>query len=152
MSYLDSRIIATDVAADTSDEIITYGADILYRNGYVQEGYKEAIRKREMAYPTGIEGEKISVAIPHATCELVKKPAIAVLIPEKPVEFRKMGSSDEKVKCGIVFMLVIKNPDEQLDLLKKVMLVIQNGELLEQIRNSKDSQEIIQYLQELDEP
>lgn len=152
MSFLDRKLIAFDVDAGTSDEVIQYGAELLYRNHYVKEGYADAVREREKQYPTGLPGGRISVAIPHTTCGLVNKPAVAVIIPKHPVEFIQMGTRDERIRCAVIFMLVIKNPDEQLTMLKKMMQVIQNGDLLQKIQATRDKAKIIEYLRSLDEP
>jgi PTS system galactitol-specific IIA component len=151
MSFLDKELIAFDVEANNSDDIIRLGADLLYRNHYVKEGYGDAVREREKEYPTGLPGNEISVAIPHTTCGMVYKPAVAVMIPKQPIEFIQMGTIGERIDCEIVFMLVIKDSNEQLTMLKKVMQVIQNGELLRKIKRTKDKNKIIEYLSLLDE-
>lgn len=151
MSFLDQKLIAFNVDAHNSDDVIRYGAELLYRNHYVNENYADAVREREKRYPTGLPGDKISVAIPHTTCGMVYKPAVAVIIPKQPIEFVQMGTRDERISCEIIFMLVIKNPDEQLTMLKKVMQVIQDGDLLQKIKSTKDKAKIIEYLGLLDE-
>jgi PTS system galactitol-specific IIA component len=46
---------------------------------------------------------------------------------------------------------VIKDPEEQLTMLKKMMKVIQDGELLRKIKQTKDKAKIIEYLNLLEE-
>jgi PTS system galactitol-specific IIA component len=151
MKFLEQNLIAFNVDVNNSDEVLRYAADILYRNNYVKELYADALTQREKEYPTGLLGNEISVAIPHTTCSLVNKPGVAVIIPKRPIEFIAMGSYDQHIKCEIIFVLVIKDPEEQLTMLKKMMKIIQNGELLRKIKGTKDKAKIIEYLNLLEE-
>lgn len=151
MKVLDEALIQLGVDAETSEEAIRYMADILYREGYVRENYAECVIKREKQYPTGLVGDACGIAIPHTNPEYVIKPAVCILIPEKPIPFTQMGTTDEPVMAEIVMPLVIKDNKMQIDILKKVMTLLKDGEKLSRILQCTDKKEILAMLSFLEE-
>ncbi len=149
MSILDEKLIALDVDVTTAEECIRYAAGLFYEHGYVQQGYGDAVAEREKVYPTGLPGKGINVAIPHTNNLLVNKPAVGVLIPKKPIPFLMMGTKDQVLECEVIIPLVIKNSEMQINMLKKMMKIIGDSELLQKIRNSKDKAEIMLCLSSL---
>ena len=65
---------------------------------------------------------------------------IAVL--RHPVEFCQMGSPEVKLRPELIFMLAIKDPKAQIGLLRQMMKLIQNGELLRGIKEARDAGEV----------
>ena len=53
--------------------------------------------------------------------------------------------------CEVIIPLVIKDSDMQISMLKQMMKIIQNGELLKKIRDSKDRSEILDCLKILED-
>lgn len=146
MSVLDENLIILDLDVDTAEECIQKAGSVLLKNGYVNEGYVEAVIAREKQYPTGLQGNKIAIAIPHTEVEFVNKPAVGVIVPKRPIKFCAMGTKDEYLDCELIFPLVVKNPHMQVEMLKRMMKVMQDSELLEKIKNSKSKEEVIQLL------
>lgn len=109
--------------------------DKLYKNNYVKESFKEAIIKREKEYPTGLYTDKISLAIPHTDIEHVKHPFIYVIKLEKPLQFVQMGTNNEWVEVDNIFMLGIKYPSEQVDLLAQIMDKLQDNDFSTKFTN-----------------
>lgn len=151
MAVLDKNLIVLSADVDTAQECIALGGRILMDNGYVRDGYIEAVIKREKVFPTGLQGKEMSIAIPHTENTYVNKPAVAVIIPKKPIKFLAMGTTDHYLECEIVFPLVVKDSRMQVEMLKKMMKVIQNSELLKQIKEAKTEEEVLLYLSELNE-
>lgn len=146
MSVLDENLIMLDLDVDTAEECIQEAGTVLLKNGYVNEGYVEAVIAREKQYPTGLQGTKIAIAIPHTEVEFVNKPAVGVIVPKRPIKFCAMGTNDEYLDCELIFPLVVKNPHMQVEMLKRMMKVMQDSDLLENIKNSKSKEEVIQLL------
>ena len=119
--------------------------------GYVLKGYGDAVVGREKEYPTGLPGKGINIAIPHTNNLLVNNPAIGVIIPKEPVKFCMMGTEDQVLECELILPLVVKDSKMQITMLRKLMKVINDNELLKKIRDSKDKKEIIGYLSFLEE-
>ena len=148
---LDEDLIILDADVSTAEDAIRLMASRLQELGYVNEGYAEMVIAREKIFPTGLPGKKMSIAIPHTDPTLVNRPAIGVIVPRTTVEFSMMGEPETKLDCSLLFPLVIKNADQQISLLKAMMGVIQDSDLLEKIRSSKSKKEIIEALHALDE-
>ena len=107
--------------------------------------------EREKEYPTGLPGKGINIAIPHTNNKLVNEPAVGVIIPKKAVTFSMMGMKENKFECEVILPLVVKDSHQQIGMLKKMMSIIQDGELLKRLRDSKDKTEILSLLSALDE-
>ncbi|HJF44295.1 PTS sugar transporter subunit IIA [Thermophilibacter provencensis] len=148
---LDERLVFIDADVHTSEEAIRLMAGRLQECGYVEEGYAEMVIEREKVFPTGLPGKAMSIAIPHTDPTLVNKPAIGVIVPSESVEFDMMGEPGTKLDVKLIMPLVIKNSDQQIELLKAMMHVIQDSERLTKIRASKDRAEILDLLSELEE-
>lgn len=148
---LDERLVFIDADVKTSEEAIRLMAARLQECGYVNEGYADMVISREKVFPTGLPGKAMSIAIPHTDPTLVNKPAIGVIIPKESVEFDMMGEIGTKLNVKLIMPLVIKNSDQQIELLKAMMHVIQDSERLTKIRESKDKAEIMELLSSLEE-
>lgn len=148
---LDERLVFIDVDVKTSEEAIRLMAKRLQECGYVNEGYADMVIAREKVFPTGLPGKAMSIAIPHTDPTLVNKPAIGVIIPKGSVEFDMMGEIGTKLDVKLIMPLVIKNSDQQIELLRAMMHVIQDSERLTKIRESKDKAEIMGLLSSLEE-
>lgn len=151
MKLLNKDLIIMNADVFSAEQGIRLAADLFLKYGYVKEGYGDAVVEREKNYPTGLPGKGINIAIPHTNNKLVNKPGIAVIIPKKPVKFTMMGTDDEILDCEIIIPLVVFDSHMQINMLKKMMKIIQNGELLKMIRDSKSKEEILACLISLEE-
>ena len=114
---------------------------------FVKETYIDAVINRERMYSTGLPTKGISVAIPHTDSSHVEKSAVAVAVLDKPVKFGLMGGEDNKeIDAKIVFLLAISDPKAQIELLKKLMKLFQNIEMLEKIASANSEEKIYDYL------
>ena len=138
MKLLDEELVVMDAEVKTAEDCIRLGGTIFYEKGYVKEGYTQAVIDREKVYPTGLPGKGVAIAIPHTNNTYVNKPAVGVIIPREPVRFCAMGTKDVWLDCEVIIPLVIKDSDMQISMLKQMMKIIQDGELLKKIRDSKD--------------
>lgn len=146
MGILNKNLVILDADVSSAEECIRKAGDLFFEYGYVAEGYVDEVLEREKIYPTGLPGKGISIAIPHTTNKLVNKPAIGVIIPRKPVQFAMMGTKDSMLDCEIIMPLVIKDSNSQIATLRKLMHIIQDGELLKKIRDSKNEDEVLDCL------
>lgn len=144
----DKNYLAISLSGETDKEILEQMADAMFEKGYVNDGFHDAIIKREENFPTGLPTGEISVAIPHTDPEYVNKPAVCLGILDQPVEFNVMGMENEKVEVSILFMLAIKKKEEQLGLLQKLIATCQNQEMLKTIK-SGDQTKIDEVLGDL---
>lgn len=146
VKLIDPSLIMLNVEATEKEEVITLMAKKLISEGYVKSSYLNAILQREKEYPTGLPTNGVGVAIPHTDIEHVIKPGIAVATLKNPVRFNVMGNPDEEVDVKLIFMLAITEPKGQIDLLKKLVSVFQNRQLLMELCNIKSEEECAKIL------
>lgn len=148
---ISADLIITQLEVMDSQEIIQALGDKLLTFGYVKESYVPAVIKREGIFPTGLPLGDINVAIPHTDVEHVNNPAIAMATLARPVFFGNMGDPGEMLEVSIVFLLAMKEPHAQVNLLQNLVETFQNPEVLEFLLKAQDPKEIekimIQYLQ-----
>ncbi|MDD4371487.1 MAG: PTS sugar transporter subunit IIA [Anaerostipes sp.] len=144
----EKKYIAYSLSGNSDQEVLGQMATALFKEGYVTEDYEEAIKKREREFPTGLPTGEICVAIPHTDPEYVNNPAVCLGILEKPVQFHVMGMEDETVDVEILFMLAIKQKEEQLGLLQKLIATCQDQEMLSIIKKG-DKDKINKVLKDL---
>ena len=128
-------------ASDASESIRALGT-LLHRGGYVRDTFVQAVLEREKVFPTGLPTAEIQVAIPHADVEHVVRPGIAIGVLEEPVEFGEMGSEDRKVQVKIVFVLAVKQSETLVLLLKNLVGMFQDVDLLHRIVAAGDAAQI----------
>lgn len=150
LKLLDQNLVMINLEVETQQEALEKLAGRLYETGYVKDTYAQAILEREKVFPTGLPTEGYGVAIPHTDVEHVNKPAVALGILQKPVKFNLMGdlNPDSQVDVQVMFMLAIKEPHMQLELLQDIMEMIQDQELLKKMVEAESVQDLIQTTEE----
>lgn len=143
---LRKELIRVNVDAGDREETLAYLAGEFVKTGLVKESFPQAIIERERVYPTGLPAIAFDIAIPHCASENVNETSMAVATLAHPVEWLQMGSPEITLHPQVLFMLAIKDPKKQIEMLQKLMGVLQNAELLEGIRASVDADEIYSLL------
>ena len=115
------NLILRDVEAANAEEAIRKVGQRFYDEGFVKDTYIDAVVAREKNYATGLQLADIAVAMPHTDPQHVNRPGVCIAQLKHPVEFEHMGDPDTKVQAEMLFMMAIKNPDEQVELLQKVL-------------------------------
>lgn len=144
---LKKELIAVGESFSSREEALLTIANRFVDAGYARGSYPQAIIERERVFPTGLPAEAFDIAISHCDSEHVLESAIGASVLERPVEFCMMGNlSDEPLHPIIIFMLAIKDPKCQVPTLQKMMEVIQNKHLLEQLRGAASEEEVFDLL------
>lgn len=149
---IQEDLIFASVNVTTKEEIISLLAKKLLDMGKVKDTYKDAVLTREESYPTGLSLGKYCIAMPHTFAEHVIEPAIAVAKLENPVTFLEMASTDSKLSVSLVLMMAISNPQEQLVLLRKILRLFSDEEVIDTLMQSKTAEEMYKTLRHIDEP
>lgn len=139
--------IFTGLDFQTKEEVLRFLANNLLEKGYVKEAYLEAIVNREHDYPTGIPSAGVNIAIPHADHDLVKETTISIGVLKKPVTFYSMEDSETPLPIQIVIMLAIGEPKGQIEMLQKIVAIIQDKELTKKVVKSESIEEIAALLE-----
>lgn len=143
---MDLDLILLDVEAKDEREIITKLGSRLLKKQYVKDTYVDAVLKREATLPTGLDIGEFCVAIPHTDSGHVNHSAFSVGILREPVKFHSMIDPGNTIDAQIVFLLAVKDPDGQVDLLQSLMSVFQDIELLKAIKNSDTKEKVASLL------
>lgn len=144
---ISADLILPRLEAQTWQEVIQALGDKLEDCGYVKASYVPAVMERERVFPTGLPLGDINVAIPHTDVEHVNQPAIAVATLARPVVFGNMGEQGGLLEARIVFLLAMKEPHAQLDLLQNLVETFQNPQVLEHMLGTASPEEIESILQ-----
>lgn len=134
----EKKYLLMKLDVDNKEDVLNQMGGKLESTGYVKDSFTQAVCKREIVFPTGLPMKGVGIAIPHTDSEHVNEKSIAVGILKKPVVFQVMGSTDEFVDVQLVFMLAIKDPNAQLEMLEKLIENCQNEETLYTLRDCTD--------------
>lgn len=116
-------------------DAILFASLKLYEKGYVSEEFGNHCIEREKLYPTGLD-TAFPVAIPHTEAEFVNETAISILRLKKPVVFKSMAEPDKDIFVHYVFNLAIKEKQDQVIFLAKLIHFVQDSEILEKLFNA----------------
>ena len=126
---MKENLIVIEQSAATWEDAIALCASALKERGLVDDGFLAACIDREKEFPTGLQTE-LGTAIPHTTANHVCDNAICVLKLPQPVDFCCMDDPDETVAVHYVFNLAVCDPQQQLHVLRTVMMLVQDGAFL----------------------
>lgn len=147
---IENKIIKLKVEnLKNSKEVLSSLADCLIEEKIVKQSFKEAILEREDSYPTGLQFDGYGIALPHTDSEHVIKSQIAIMTLEKPVKFVEMATSDKEIDVKTIFMLALKDSNQHIKILQKVMELLQDREDMTKIESFDDSKENVEKLIEI---
>ncbi|NTW71936.1 MAG: sigma 54-interacting transcriptional regulator [Eubacteriaceae bacterium] len=132
-SLFRNEFIFMDKNIESKNDAIKFLCDELSSKGFIKENYLEGVLEREELCPTYTESQ---LAIPHGYCEDVIKSTIGILIPQKPIDW---GNGRE---VSLILLLALN--DEMKDEFQWIYKIITDRKIVNQINNSKSSDEIMQ--------
>lgn len=122
----DQSLILRIENAKSNTDVLKQMCNHLYEKGVVKATYCQAILERETDFPTGLNTGGINIAIPHADVCHVNTGAICVSILTPPVDFHAMDEPEDAVPISLVIMLVLTEPHGHLEMLQRIVRLIQN--------------------------
>lgn len=146
MISFNEENILFDLDKTNKEEAIKAIIDNMVETGYVKEDYYKDVIEREKLYPTGLPTEPIGVAIPHAKSEHVYQSGVGIAVLKKPVDFVNMADDNDTVKAKMIFLLVNKDPNDQIEDLGKLMEVFSSETILKEIAETKTPQDLIKKI------
>ncbi|TET85615.1 MAG: PTS sugar transporter subunit IIA [Anaerolineales bacterium] len=144
---IDPSLILLQLEAIDSDEVIHALSDRLHIYGAVEAGYAQATIDREHNHPTGLPTKPFGIAFPHADADGVIRSSLAVATLKETVGFHNMGDPEEILSVEIVFLLANREPEEQVQALRRLAMVFGQPEKLEELRSQSDAEEAADWLQ-----
>ncbi|GEM01633.1 PTS system, galactitol-specific IIA component [Halolactibacillus halophilus] len=124
-------IILQQENLSSKEAVLTELAQCFKAEDLVTDQFMDGVLNREQNFPTGLIVNDIGIAIPHTDSDKVKQSQIGFMSLKEPVAFQAMDGSDKTVPVRLVFMLGLKESHEQLDILSKLMDLIQKQSVLE---------------------
>lgn len=140
-SLIQENRIKVNYFAENQLAAIEMAAKPLEEQGFVSEGFFEAVMEREKNFPTGLP-TSVGVALPHTEADYVVNEGISILTLEKPIIFSGMGNPKEEVPVEIIFLLAINNPVKQINVLQTIVTIIQDEKVLQKIKDAENSKTI----------
>ncbi|WP_176557792.1 PTS sugar transporter subunit IIA [Sporolactobacillus terrae] len=137
------HLVFTGLEFSTDLEALNFIAYELVKQNYVNDEFPKAVIARELKYPTGLPADGIKIAIPHTDSKYVKHTAIAIGVLKKPVQFSAMDDFSRKIDVEIIVMLAMKEPHGQIEMLQKVIALIQDQQLVKEIAQSDSKKQIV---------
>ncbi|WP_293696715.1 PTS sugar transporter subunit IIA [uncultured Agrococcus sp.] len=112
--------------ASDADAALLAIANAAVAEGFAQPSFPAALVERERRFPTALPTIP-PVAIPHADAAHIIQPGFAIATLSEPVEFRIMGSDDDRVGVDIIIALFVTEPDKQVAILGSLIELVQRA-------------------------
>lgn len=141
ISFDSSLVVRIPGEGLTTEGVERALAGELERQGYAKDGFTNAILEREREYPTALDMGGMNVAMPHCDPSNVNKPAICMGVLEHPVSWRRMDDPESTCEVSLVCMLALTEAHAHLEMLQKVIALVQNQELIERIVAAASAEE-----------
>lgn len=135
-SLTELENIFVDIEVQEFNELIPLVAQPLIDNQDVVEDFPNQVIERERNFPTGLPTEPFGVAIPHTNAEFVMNNKVTIATLKNPIQMEVMGGMDEdKIDVSIVFLLALGQSNKQLNILQKLMGILNQEDILNRIKN-----------------
>ena len=145
---LNKKLMILHADAKTTDDVFEQLGSKFIQEGFCKDNYVEELKKREKDYPTGLAINGFGIAIPHTEAANVLREAEGIMTLNEPVHFVQMGTTDTIIDVKVVMMLSIENPKEHIKKLQRIIAIIQDMNVLNEIYQADTEDEIIQAIKE----
>ncbi len=132
-------ILSLDALSDV--EVLEALAARAEAAGAVRPSFREALLQRERSFPTGLP-TSTPVAIPHADVEHTLKQGLGVVLLDHPVKFGELGGVDASVDVCAAVLLLVAEPEQQSELLMRLIGVFQRPDWLGRLQMASNEFEL----------
>lgn len=143
----DKKLVSLEENVISRNELFEAVATKLFNEGYVEKTYFDALKKREDEFPTGLETQFLSIALPHTDPEHIKKPFVFIVKNTNNLDFLQMGDNKELSVKNFLF-LGIKEPNKQVGLLARLMELFMNDSFVKEFNDITDGSSMYELLVE----
>lgn len=144
MLHLDYLSLEEKFSSQT--DLFTTVAERLQAFNLVTDAYLPALLTREKDFPTGLDPAHCHIAIPHLDASFHSKAFLYFCRLKEPLSFTKMGSKTEHLSVKLVFFLGFTNPQSQLRVLQRLMILFQRSDVLRTLSTTNSQAEIFNLL------
>lgn len=138
MKFLEEKLVALDIPAETPEAAIKAAGDLLVAGNLVESGYVEAmVESYRKNGPYFVLAPQI--ALPHARPEDgVKEASVAFIRLKDPVVFGSAANDP----VSLVFALGASTSDEHLLVMRELVMLLNNPEKVERLKNINSYEEL----------
>lgn len=135
-SLTELENIFVDIEVKDFETVIPLLVKPLIVNQDVLEDFPNQVIERERIFPTGLPTEPYGVAIPHTNAEFVINNKVTIATLKNPIQMEVMGGMDEDaIDVTIIFLLALGQSNKQLNILQKLMSILNQEDILTRIKN-----------------
>lgn len=145
---LNRDLVAMSMEAGTMEDVMETMGGRFIKLGYCKDSYIQALKDREVEFPTGIDIDGVGVAMPHTDVSHVLRSGVGIATLRQPVVFTHMATDDVPVQVRLVFMLAVDDPNRHLGEIQDILAIIQDKGALEKILSAEDAGEVIEIIRE----
>lgn len=144
--YIDEELIFYNVSLENQDQLFDWMANELEKKDYVTKDFRDAIKKREQEFPTGLQLNGLNVSIAHADAKYAKSRKLVIIKPENSITFKNMLNF-EPIEVDIVFGLIVDDHKQHLEILQKVSQLLRKQEVIQEIKAVHSKSELLSLMQ-----
>lgn len=145
---IEKDLIYFEKEINTKNELFEFMFKELFKKNYVTKEYLSKIIEREKKYPTGLQLERINIAIPHTDPICSKENKLFIIKSKNPIPFINAETGKE-IGVNLILGLIFKSGDNQMDILKKIGEFLQKEEYQNKILNCKKQEEFYDIMKNL---
>ena len=139
---LSTESIALDFPVENQTQVIDKLISLQVTHGNITDvaAYKKAIYAREAEASTYAD---CGITVPHAKCNCVTKPSLAVLRPKTPVQY----NPNDAEKSSLFFMIAVPNDNDlHVHLLARMMQMLMNKDFVAKLHTAKTPKEFLSVI------
>lgn len=142
----EEAFIYPKLDAESYEDAVRKMSQNLLKEGYVTSEYPDQVLAREKNFPTGLVLANMNIGIPHTEAEYVKKTAVAVATLREPVKVHSMIDPEQELPVSMMFMIAVSDPKGQVTILRELMRLFQDQDLMEKIMSEDTASGIYKLL------
>ncbi|MFD1414445.1 PTS sugar transporter subunit IIA [Oceanobacillus jeddahense] len=144
--YVEEDLVFYNLKLDNQDQLFDFMANQLEKKGYVTEDFRDAIKKREQEFPTGLKLNNMNVAIVHTEAVYSNTEKLVVIKPEQSITFHNIEDL-KPIEVDLIFGLILNNNEGHLEVLKKISQILQEKEVIESIKQIDSQTALTNFMQ-----
>lgn len=148
IKFDSSLIVRIEGEGLTTEDVERTLASRLEEQGYAKDTFTAAILERESVFPTALDMNGINVAIPHCDVVNVNEAAICMGVLKHPVDWYRMDDPESTCAVSLVCMLALTEPHAHLEMLQKVISLVQDQDLVAKVVASDSTDEVFDLVRD----